>query len=73
MGSCGIRFNKGWEAGKLSQRPPAKRVVWILPPMVVKDRGAKCPNRWKQRGGTVDSRAKHPVWKTQLFASLFAS
>ena len=29
----------------LSQRPPAKRVAWIIPPQALKDRGAKCPNR----------------------------
>ncbi len=27
----------------VSQRPPAQRVAWFLPPMAVKDRGAKCP------------------------------
>jgi hypothetical protein len=29
----------------LSQRPPAQRVAWILPPKAGKDRGAKRPNR----------------------------
>jgi hypothetical protein len=29
----------------MSQRPPVKRVAWILPPYAVKDRGTKCPNR----------------------------
>ena len=30
---------------RMSQRPPAQRVAWILPPSAGKDRGAKCPNR----------------------------
>jgi hypothetical protein len=29
----------------MSQRLPAQRVGWILPPEAVKDRGTQCPNR----------------------------
>jgi hypothetical protein len=29
----------------MSQRPPAQRVAWILPPKAIKDRGTLCPDR----------------------------
>jgi len=51
------------QSNVVGQRPAAQRVAWFLPPMAVKDRGAKCPGRWKHREETVNSRAKHPVGK----------
>jgi hypothetical protein len=45
-----------------SQRPPAQRVAWILPPKAVKDRAHSAPI---VENNAVKPGAKHPVWKTQ--------
>jgi phosphoserine phosphatase len=47
---------------RMSQRPPAQRVAWILPPSAGKDRGAKCPNRcgWNRVRSTRFGKPNQP-------------